>query len=147
VLQIATHHASPYSKVFSLWCSGVAQVTGKNFGAALQSYMLALQLITQTKVAVEFEAEIQAGLAESYLKTGDHDRAMQVAEEATALSRRRNNRPSECKALIVYGAALKASGNADNATRAEALFDQAEQVITKTSAKIFERELKLVRSS
>lgn len=147
VAQIAAQHASPYSKVFALWCAGSAQIADSDFDAALQSFTLALQVITQTRVAVEFETEIQAGLAESYLKTGGREQAMQIAEEAIVLSRQRNNRLTECKALIVCGAALKSTGGVAGVAKAEVLFEQAQQLIEKTGAKILERELQLARSS
>ena len=147
VSQIAAQFASPYSRVFALWCAGSAQITSNDFAAALQSYTLALQVITQTKVAVEFETEIQAGLAQSCLMVGDHKRAVQVASQALALSRKRNNRLSECKALIVCGAALKTSDDRANASEADALFAQAKQLIAQTGAKIFEGDLQLARST
>ena len=145
VAQIAAQHASPYAKVFALWCAGSAQIADRNFDAALQSYQAALQVITQTRVAVEFETEIQAGLAESHLKIGGFEQAIQVAEEAITLSRQRSNRLTECKALIVCGAALKARGGVGGVAQAGALFEQAQQLIDKTGAKIYERELQLAR--
>ena len=122
VSQIATQHASPYSQVFAYWSTGKAQMTGHDFDAAQQSYVLALQVITQTRVAVEFETEIRVGLAESQLRLGDFKKAVQAAGQALALSRQRNNRLTECKALMVYGGALKSCGDAANAGRADDCF-------------------------
>lgn len=147
VSQIAAQYASPYSRVFALWCAGKAQITGHDFDAALQSYALALEVITQTRVAVEFETEIRVGLAESHLKLGNFEKAMQAAEQALAQSRQRNNRLTECKALIVCGGALKRHGDAASSGRSKACFGQADQLITQTGAAIFESELQLARAA
>ena len=147
VLQIATQYASPYSRVFALWCAGKAQITGHDFNAALQSYAQALQVITQTHVAVEFETEIRVGLAESHLRLGEFEKAVQAAEPALALSRQRNNRLTECKALMVCGGALKRYGDAASAGRAEDCFGQAHELIAQTGAAIFESELQLARAA
>lgn len=147
VSQIAAQYASPYSRVFALWCAGKAQITGHDFDAALQSYALALEVITQTQVAVEFETEIRVGLAESHLRLGDFEKAMQAAEQALVLSRQRNNRLTECKALMVCGGALKRYGDAASSGRAEVCFGQADQLIAQTGAAIFESELQLARAA
>ncbi len=147
VAHIAAQFASPYSRVFALWCAGKAQITGLDFKAALQSYALALQVITQTQVAVEFETEIRVGLAESHLRLGDFEKTLQAAEQALELSRQRNNRLTECKALLVCGEALKRSGNAASAGRADDCFRQAHQLIAQTGAAIFENELQLARAA
>ena len=147
VSQIAAQHASPYSRVFALWCGGKAQMTGRDFDAALQSYALALEVITQTQVAVEFETEIRVGLAESHLRLGDPEKAVLAAEQALRLSKRRNNRLTECKALMVCGEAFKSYGGATNFSRAEDSFEQAHQLIVKTGAMIFDAELQLARAA
>ncbi len=147
VAQIAAQYASPYSRVFALWCAGKAQIAVQDFNAALQSYALALQVITQTHVAVEFETEIRVGLAESRLRLGDLESAVQAAEQALALSRQRNNRLTECKALMVCGGALKRYGDAASTSRADDYFGQAHQLIAQTGAAIFEGELQLARAA
>ena len=147
VSQIAERYSSPYSRVFALWCAGKAQIASHDFAAALQSYTLALEVLTQTKVAVEFETEIRAGLAESHLRLGDFENAVRAAEPAIALSQQRNNRLTECKALLVCGEALKRSGAAAYASRADDCLAQAHQLIAVTGAVIFEDELALARAS
>lgn len=145
VCRIAEQHGSPYARVFALWCSGLAHMTRKDFEAARQSYSQALQIILHTAVAVEFETEIQVGLAESHCKAGDHIQALCIAQAAVGLSRQRNNRLTECKALIVWGIALRVGRHPDDDAKASALFEQAQQLIEKTGAKFFEEELRLAR--
>ena len=152
VIQIAALHASPYARVFALWCAGKAQITARDYAAALQSCSLALEVISQTLVAVEFETEIRVGLAESHLRLGNVDQALLEAEQALVLSRQRSNRLTECKALMVCGEALKRSevgGGADlsaNTQRANDYLNLAEQLIATTGAKILESDLTLARA-
>ena len=97
-------------------------------------------------MAVEFETEIRVGLAESHLRLGNFEKAVQTAEQTLDLSRQRNNRLTECKALMVCGEAFKV-GDAHSISRAKASFEQAQRLITQTGATIFERELLLARAA
>ena len=146
VSEIAAQYASPYSRVFAFWSAGKAQIAGRDFKTALQNYVSALEVITLTRVAVEFETEIRVGLAECHLQLGDHKKAVQAAEQALALSRQRNNRLTECMALMVCGSALKRV-DATSASRAEDCFGQARQLIRQTGAAIFESELESARAA
>ena len=137
VVKIAQVHRSPYSRVFALWCGGVAAVTGGDFESAQRSYAEALELIKNTRVAVEFETEIQASLAERHYKAGCFDDALELAKSAVSLSRQRNNRLTQCRAMIVWGASLGQKPDHTSRREALALFDEAQQLISLTGAKIY----------
>lgn len=141
VSKIAQEHGSPYSRVFALWCNGVAEVTKGNLESAHDSYSEALDLIVGTRVAVEFETEIQTSLAERHYKAGNFDPALTIAKGAVALSRRRSNRLTECRALIVWGAVLGQAAEAGARTQARELLDRAEKLIGLTGARIYEISL------
>lgn len=141
VSKIAQEHRSPYSRVFALWCNGLAEVTRGDLESAHQSYSQALDLVMVTRVAVEFETEIQASLAECHYRAGKQDEALTLAKEAVALSQKRSNRLTECRALIVWGGVLRQAADAGSLESAVELFNQAEQLIKQTGARVYEQSL------
>lgn len=137
VVNLAQQHANPYSKVFALWCSGLAEVSAGHLADAQYRFSQALGVIASTKVAVEFETEIRASLAECHQKLGNCELALEAARENLKLSRARNNRLAECRALIVWGAVLGAKTDAGSREKALNLFNQAQHLIDLTGAKIY----------
>lgn len=141
VSKIAQEHRSPYSRVFALWCTGVAEVTRGNLASAHDSYSQALDLIVGTRVAVEFETEIQTSLAERHYQAGNLEPALAIAREAVSLSQRRSNRLTECRALIVWAGVLGRAADAVARTQALELLDRAEELIHQTGARVYEMSL------
>jgi len=141
VSKIAQEHKSPYSRAFALWCGGLVEATAGDLESAQRSYSQALELIMGTRAAVEFETEIRVSLAERHYLAGDHDQALAAAKEALALSQQRSNRLTECRALIVCGGVLGQKADAGSWSEASSLFNQAEQLITLTGARIYESGL------
>ena len=92
-------------------------------------------------MAVEFEAEIRAGIAECQQYLGDSELALASAKEAIAISRQRSNRLAECRALIVWGSVLASKNEPGKIEEAQDMFEQAAQLISQTGAKIFESSL------
>lgn len=146
VVNLGRQYASPYSKIFALWCSGLAEVSVGNLTAAQHGFSQALDLIASSKVALEFEAEIQACLAECHHKQGNLELAQEIAQINIGISKPRNNRLAECRALIVLGGVMGQKPEADSRERALSLFDEAEQLILLTGAKIYEPLLLSERS-
>lgn len=141
VMELAEKYASPYAKVLALWCSGLAQAGVNDLAAAQDSFRDALGYIERSKVGVEFEAEIRASLAECHHQLGDHDLALDVVRENISISKPRNNRLAECRALIVWGGVLGKKADADSRTRALEFFQEAEQLIELTGAEAYKRAL------
>ena len=109
-------YPSPYAKVFSLWCAGLASGTNNDFETALGCYSQALQLISDTRVAVEFETEIQAALAETHYSAGHFEPALDLAQKTLVLSQQRSNRLTECRARIILGGGFQVAGARKNST-------------------------------
>jgi class 3 adenylate cyclase/tetratricopeptide (TPR) repeat protein len=145
VSQIAAQHGSPYAKVFALWCAGLSAVTNKNFDTALDCYVQAAQLIADTRVAVEFETEVQVGLAETHCEIGDLELANDAGQKALVLSQQRNNRLTECRARIVLGAVAVGKSPTDAVQAATLSFLQAEQLIGLTNANMYQQRLQSAR--
>lgn len=146
VIKIAEQYASPYSRIFALWSSGLAEVSVGNLPVAQSNFVSALELIASSKVAVEFEAEIRAGIAECHQYLGDSELALAFAKETILISRQRSNRLAECRALIVWGAVLASKNEPGKMEEAQDMFDQAAQLISQTGAKIFENSLARARA-
>ena len=143
VASIAQTSRNAYSRATHLWTNGLAQAAAANFENAALEFSEALALIRTTQVAVEFEAEILASLAECRHASGDFEQSLEDARSAVETSRRRSNRVAECRALIVWAGSL-ARGSAENSlNEAQGLLDQARVLIGMTGARIC--ELALVR--
>lgn len=137
--KIAEQHPSPYSRIFSLWCMGLASTTTGETAAAVKHYADALALIAQTSVAVDFEAEIQTRYCELHYHCGNLDAAAAMARVAIDNSRRRSNRATEGRALLVLASVVGQEPGAR--AQAQLLFNQADALIKKTGASLFEQPL------
>ncbi len=138
---IANRHPSPYSRIYALWCRGLAAVATGDVAAAGSHYADSLALISQTQVAVDFESEIQARYCELHYHTRNFDAAMSMARLAIETSRRRNNRATEGRALLVLAAATCQKSGADAQKEAQVLFNQADALLAQTGASLFEQPL------
>ncbi len=126
VMAIAESHSNPYTKVFGKVCVGTACLTAGDHHSAKTIFEDALLLIRQNGVAVDFETEVLAGLAESARHVVPFAQARDIALEALQLARTRNNRVTEARAQIALVAMLIDAGEALSATevqerRAEAI--------------------------
>ena len=137
VLNLAQQYNSPYSKIFAFWCSGLAEATTGDLVAAERRFSEALECILAHQVAVEFEVEIRASLAECHYQLGDFDLALGLAKANIVMARQRSNRLAECRALIVCGGVLGQKKDVDSWREALGFFDQAEQLVTVTKSKIY----------
>lgn len=141
VASIAQTSRNAYSRATHLWTNGLAQAAAANFEKAAFEFSEALALIRSTQVAVEFEAEILASLAECRHGAGNFEQSLADAQSAVETSRQRSNRVTECRALIVWGGALARSGVKSRVSDAQVIFGQARQLIGTTGAKICEAAL------
>lgn len=137
----ANQHPSPYSRIYALWCQGMAAVTIGENDAAKKHYEDALVLIAQTQIAVDFESEIQARYCELHYHSGNLSAAIAIASQAVDTSKRRNNRATEGRALLVLAAATGQQTGTDAQARARVLFSQADALMANTGASLFEQPL------
>lgn len=146
VAEIADKHDGPYLRVFALSCRALAASIAGDFATAVRTFSEALALVRSSRVAMEFETEILASLAECHRGLGSFEQAQDVASEAIEISRQRSTRLPECRALITRaGAMLDAQGPA-SVTQAAALFAEAEALVRMTRAVIYEGTLLRERS-
>jgi adenylate cyclase len=138
VHELAEKHGSPYLRVFALTASGIARAVGKDFAGAIRDFDDCLVLARSAKAALEYEPETLASLADCYYATGEFNRAIAFAKEAIGVARERSARLAECRASITCAVALLGRDGAAQLGNAEALLGQAEHLIARSGAKIYE---------
>ena len=135
---IVARHGSAYLRVYSLACDGIAYDIVADYDAGIRATSEALRLLRESHVAMEFEAELLASLADFLARRGETDRAIEIANEAIAIARKRNSRLPECRAQITLGRALLAAKGNEAADEAKSLLDRAEALIARSGARIYE---------
>ncbi|MBX3586043.1 MAG: AAA family ATPase [Ramlibacter sp.] len=138
---IAQISQNAYTRTVSLWASGLATSAAGDFDQAASKFLEALDLIRSSRVAVEFEAEILAGLAECRDRAGAYPQAILDARSAVTTSRQRSHRIAECRALIVWARALVRCHGAQKLDEARELLDQAQALVSLTGARLLEPQL------
>lgn len=137
VAEITAKHDNPYLRVFALSCRAtVASIEG-DFDTAAKTYSEALALVRSASVAMEFETEILASLAECQRRLGRVEQALDLAQEAIDISRERSTRLPECRALVTRASAMLDVHGPVCAGQAEALFAEAEHLVGLTGVTIY----------
>jgi adenylate cyclase len=127
---LAADRQVPYLKVVALLCTGVAATIAHDVPVALPALTAALSLVKANQLAIEFESEILAAIAECWLRNGELEHARSHVAQALELARLRGARIAECRALIVQGIVFGANGGVPQ----EECFDRAEKLIEQTGA-------------
>ena len=139
VTLIAQQQPSPYLRMFALAAQGLSHGVAGDFPAALQAYGASLELLRASRVAMEYESELLASLAECRLAVGECDAAAQLARDCVEVSRARATRLPECRSCLVLAAV---SWSPDEATMYRA---RADELVSRTGADIHFGQLHEVR--
>ncbi|MDP2368136.1 AAA family ATPase [Rhodoferax sp.] len=134
---IAAVNGSPYMRVLGLCCVATAKRVARDYKGALQALLAALDVIRGGNVAMEFETELLASVAECHSHSDEIELVIAVADETIALSRQRNSRIPECRALIVKGNALLKRNGEGDVVAATRLFELVASLIELTGASIY----------
>ena len=158
-LELAEHHSavheelagkssSPYLRVFGLSFAASVNIQRQQYLLAQQSLEQSLALVRSASVAMEFEPELLAMLAECLAHAGRAMDAADYAKQAAVLARVRGTRLAECRAAMTLGKLLLESDGSDPA-RLEAMrqFARAEELIAETGAQPFNAMLRQARAS
>jgi len=145
VTAIAARHDSAYLRLYSLACEGIGYGIVDDYDGALRTTGEALRLLRESHVSMEFEPELLASLAEFLARSGATHAAIETANEAIAIARKRTARLPECRAQITLGRALLAERGGDAINEAKSLLDGAETLIARSGALIYEALLKEAR--
>ncbi|MBC7601933.1 MAG: AAA family ATPase [Ramlibacter sp.] len=144
VVQFAEGDASPYAKILGHASRAIALHVARDFEQARGRYLAALELVRSGRVALDFEPELMAGLAECQLELGELPAAAETAGESVAMSRRLTNRVAECRALITLAHATAASGKMDEGAT---VLIQAESLLATTGARVFQPAFERARAA
>jgi adenylate cyclase len=154
--ELAEHHAAhamrsverlggaPYVEAFAHGYRAMALELKDDHAGALGAYRQGLAIVRKSTVAMEYETELLAGMAECALRTGDAALARELAAEALELARKRTTRIAECRALITRAAAGLALGGGEADAHND--FARARELVEQTGAAILAPALEAARA-
>jgi tetratricopeptide (TPR) repeat protein len=145
-LEEAQQYGSTYFVATASRALGVAHSLNENWDEAIQALELSLNLIRETRSALQLEASILATLAEAYLATGEENRARELSEEAVNVARHNHTRLYECRALLTRAVVLRATEGPTSAETISALLDEATELIGETGANSYAPLVQLERA-
>ncbi|HTH77555.1 MAG TPA: AAA family ATPase [Ramlibacter sp.] len=125
---------APYVATFAHGYRALALALKGEHGAALAAFRQGLEIVRKSTVAMEYETELLAGMAECQLRIGDYAQAHAHAGEAIELARKRTTRIAECRALIARAAAARMLG--DDSAQVHEDIERARELIEQTGAAI-----------
>jgi adenylate cyclase len=128
--QLAAQRQVPYVRALAQMCDGMSALVANDVARAMPTLLAALSLSRSHRVAIEFEPDLLAALAECALRQGDLGEARDYCTSAIRVARTRGARIAECRALIVLGMIHAAAG----VGQAQDGFDAAEDLVRKTGA-------------
>ena len=144
--ELEQKHAMPYLKVATFNCRGLSKSVSGDFHGAIAEFGEALALVRSVSGAKEHETEILVNMADCLRSVGDFPQALAVAREALDISRQRNARITECRALVTCAAALLDAHGLEQREEAERMFSESEGLLGTTGAVIYEKALLAARS-
>lgn len=139
--QLASQRQVPYLRALAQMCDGMAALVADDVARASPTLLAALTLSRSHRVAIEFEPDLLAGLAECALRNGELGEARDYGTTAIRVARARGARIAECRALIVLGMIHAAAG----VGQAQDSFDAAEELVRKTGADDYAPQLARAR--
>lgn len=132
----------PYVRALAQLCGGMAALVANDIKRALATLTAALSLVRSHRVAVEFEPDLLAALAECELRNDAPEEARGYATAAIRIARSRGARIAECRALIVLGMIHAVCGLGQPTDT----FDDAESLVDRTGADAYRLPLLRARS-
>jgi tetratricopeptide (TPR) repeat protein len=133
--EIAERIGDVISRVVALYSLGFARFMVGEADEAIAAIERSIELGREARTGLEFESLRIAGLSEALLSAGDHQRALDAAQESVTLARERGNEavlPISCRVLAE---ALLASDGPDRVAAAKEALDQAAAAAEATGAR------------
>src|SRR5260370_10032016 len=146
VAELAEQSLMPYLRVAAIACAGLANATAGQFTAGAHQLREAIDFARSARAGLEFEARMLADLADVLYRTGDLNAALETADEAIAVARRRTDRNSELHATLLRGLIIAAAGDAQDVEELSELITRAEKLLNVSGAAFFEPRLTQLRS-
>lgn len=146
VAELAEQSGTPYLRVAAIASAGLAKATAGEFAAGARQLREAIDFARSARAGLEFEARMLADLADTLYRAGDLNPALETADEALAVARRRTDRIAELHATLLRGLILAAAGDAQNDGEVRELIARAEELLSVSGAAFFEPRLVQLRS-
>jgi class 3 adenylate cyclase/tetratricopeptide (TPR) repeat protein len=137
--------ASPYARIMGSFSLGVAHLLNCAWHTALETFEEALAIGRERRLLLQ-ESCVLGGLAAAHLGLGDPEKAMALAEEAIAVSRRRDTRFWEFPALLTRIRALRETRGLEAQKDIEVAFAEADAWLEMLGAKSYEPFLHVERA-
>jgi class 3 adenylate cyclase/tetratricopeptide (TPR) repeat protein len=132
--EITTRIGSPFSRVWSLFLVGEAQLMLGDSSEAIIAIEASLELARNEGIGLEFEPWRIARLSEALLHTGEHDRAVALASDAVELALQRRTPVALPICYRALAEALCAHGEPSHVIAANAALDSALEMAELTGA-------------
>lgn len=145
IAELAELSGTPYLRVAAIASAGLARATAGNFDAGAHHLREAIDFARSARAGLEFEARMLADLAEVLFRAGKLDLAVETANEALTVAKRRTDRAAELHATLLLGLLISAS---DDSLRGklDELMGRAQTLMAISGALFFEPQLVLLRS-
>jgi class 3 adenylate cyclase/tetratricopeptide (TPR) repeat protein len=133
--EIAERIGDAFSRVWALFYLGFARFMIGEADEAITAIESAIELGREARTGLESEALRIAGLSEALLSAGDHQRALDAAQESVRLARERGNESTLAISHRVLAEALLAGDGPDRVATATEALDQAAAAAEATGAR------------
>ncbi len=135
-VELAERSGSTWAIAVSASTLGRAHIAGKNWSEARASLEFALAQAREHKLGLEAEASYLAFLAEALAGGGELEQALETAEEAVAVSRRRGTLFWELQSQTALATVLLRRERSEDQHRIAETLDLAEELIEKTGGNV-----------
>jgi tetratricopeptide (TPR) repeat protein len=133
--EIAERIGSAFSRVQALYFLGYARLMIGEPDEAIAALERSIELGREARTGLELEALRFAGLSEALLSAGDHQRALDAAQESVTLSRERGNEVVLAISYRVLAEALLAGDGPGKVAAAKEALEQAAAAAEATGAR------------
>jgi class 3 adenylate cyclase/tetratricopeptide (TPR) repeat protein len=131
--EIAERIGSAFSRVWALYFLGYARFMVGEPDEAIVAIERSIELGREARTGLEEEALRFAGLSEALLSVGDHQRALDAAQESVTLARERGNVLALSHRVLAE--ALLAGDGPDRVAAAKEALDEAAAAVEATGAR------------
>jgi len=136
--ELADRSGSTWAIAVSASTLGRAHLTGQRWSQARESLEYALAQARQHKLGLEAEASYLALLAEALAGCGELEHAVETAEEAVAVARRKGTLFWELQAQNVLATVLLRRDRLEDQDRIAKTLDLADELIKKTGGEVMQ---------
>jgi class 3 adenylate cyclase/tetratricopeptide (TPR) repeat protein len=133
--EIAERIGDAFSRLYALYALGYARFLVGETDEAIIALERSIELGREARTGLEFESLRIAGLAEALLSAGEHQRALDAAQESVTLARERGNEAVLAISHRVLAEALLAGDGPDKVAMATDALDQATMAAEATGAR------------